>query len=37
MGANEWRTGDAWPLPGTQWTEIMRLTLAPSPTEDDIY
>jgi len=37
MGANEWRTGDAWSLPGTQWTEIMRLTLAPSPTEDDIY
>jgi len=37
MGANEWRTGDACPLPVTPWTEIMRLTLAPSPTEDDIY
>ena len=37
MGANEWRTGDAWPLPETQWTKILRLTLAPSPTVDDIY
>ena len=37
MGSNEWRTGDAWPLPETQWTKILLLTLAPSPTVDDIY
>jgi len=34
MGANEWRTSDAWPVPETQWTKILRLTLAPSPTVD---
>jgi predicted acyl esterase len=22
MGANEWRTGDDWPLPETQWTKL---------------
>jgi len=22
MGANEWRTADDWPLPGTQWTKL---------------
>jgi uncharacterized protein len=34
MGANTWRTGSAWPLPETQWTELYlssweRLTAVP--------
>lgn len=34
MGANEWRTGDDWPLPETQWTKFYlnsweRLRLDP--------
>jgi predicted acyl esterase len=34
MGANEWRTGDDWPLPETQWTKLYlnsweRLTAEP--------
>jgi len=34
MGANEWRTGEDWPLPETQWTKLYlnsweRLTVEP--------
>src|SRR6516162_3270681 len=34
MGANEWRSGDDWPLPETQWTKLYlnsweRLTAEP--------
>jgi predicted acyl esterase len=42
MGANEWRCGDDWPLPETQWTKFYlnsweRLTVAPftSSSADD--
>jgi len=34
MGANEWRSGNDWPLPETQWTKLYlnsweRLTAEP--------
>ena len=35
MGANEWRTGEDWPLPQTQWVEYylsdwQKLTTGPA-------
>jgi uncharacterized protein len=43
MGANEWRHGDDWPLPETQWTKLYlasweRLTAEPyTPGSVDAY
>jgi putative CocE/NonD family hydrolase len=37
MGANEWRTGDDWPLPETQWTRLYLNSwerLSAEPFED---